>query len=104
MKKEYGFISIGRLTPNGYKNFLKKVAIKGRLEFFGELYFIYSPEKGIWNITHEKSGFSAFQHRGKKSEAITYARTRIEGHGEETMKSIIATAMKVRETITEVVD
>ena len=104
MKNEYGFISIQRQTLDGRKNFLKKVAIKGRLEFFGETYFIHSPEKGIWNITHEKSGFSAFQHRGKKSEAITYARTRIEGHGEEAMKRIIADAMKIRESITEVVD
>ena len=104
MKKEYSFISIRRLTPDGYKNFLEKVAIKGRFDLFGETYFIHSPEKGVWNITHEKSGFSAFKHRGKKSEAISYARTRIEGHGEEAMKRIIANAMKVRESITEVMD
>ena len=104
MKKEYGFISIRRLTPSGYKNFLKKVAIKGRFEIFGESYFIHSPEKGVWNITHEKSGFSAFQHEGKKSEAISYARARIEGHGAKTMQNIIDTAMKAPESITEVID
>ena len=104
MKKEYGFISIRRRTLNGYKNFFKKVAIKGRFEIFGESYFIHSPEKGIWNITHEKSGFSAFQHEGKKAAAVAYARARIEGHGEEAMKRIIANAMKARESITEVVD
>lgn len=104
MKKEYGFISIQCQTLDGIKSRLKQVEIKGRFDLFGETYFIHSPEKGVWNITHEKSGFSAFKHRGKKSEAISYARTRIEGHGEEAMKRIIANAMKVRETITEVVD